>query len=338
MKHCLLHAATFARIAPALKPLNTAIVPIVMDDEGTFTNGWTGEAVEKPAPHIAYGNTDVWFGKAVQSFLVPVVTGGRLDWFQSSAAGIEHPVLVQIGQTARLYTTNHTQAEAMAEWALWTALDFLRRGPERRANQAAKEYTRLTSREVNGSRWAIIGFGAIGEAVGRRVRALGGHVTGVRRSGGVSDCADQIISPDAMMDAVSAADIVLLSVPHTPETEEMVDAKFLSAMKPDAALLNLGRGKLVVEVDLLAALDAGRPAFAALDVQVDEPLPDSSPLWTHPGILITPHDSSDTPASAPRSDETFLDNLKRYLADEDLMHVVDKASLVSFEGGYGSGG
>lgn len=306
-----------------------------MDDAGKFTHGWTDETIEAPAPEIAYGNTDVWFGGAPQAFIGAVLSGGKLNWFQSSAAGLEHPILVSIGKAARLYTSNHTQAEAMAEWALWAALDFLREGPAHRAQQAERSYDRIESREVNGSRWLVIGFGAIGNAVGRRVRALGGYVTGVRRSGGASDNADEIITPDRMMPALGEADIVLLSAPHTEETEGMVNSDFLKAMQADAALLNLGRGALVVEDDLIAALDAGRPAFAALDVQAVEPLPEDSALWTHPKILITPHDSADTPQSKPRTDETFLANLARYLAGEPLENIVSKESFVELETGFG---
>lgn len=336
MKQCLLHAATFARISDRLKAYDDAIRPIVMNDSGEFSDGWSGEAIESPQPEIAYGNTDVWFSPQPAAFVGALLQGGKLDWFQSSAAGIEHPVLVSIGKAARLYSTNHTQSEAMAEWALWAAFDFLRRGPERRENQAAKRYERMTTREINGSRWLVIGFGEIGAAVGRRVRALGGHVTGGRRSGGTSPSADVIVAPDAMDEALGAADVVLLCVPHTPATEGMANAGFLSKMKADALLLNLGRGALVVEDELIKALDAGKPAYAVLDVQSVEPLPDDSPLWTHPKILITPHDSSDTPLNTPRSDVVFLNNLERYLKEEPLKHVVDKASMVSFENGYGS--
>lgn len=336
MKQCLLHVATFARISDRLKAYDHAIRPIVIDDSGEFRDGWSGEVIESPQPEVAYGNTDVWFSPNPAGFVGALLQGGKLDWFQSSAAGIEHPVLVSIGKAARLYTTNHTQSEAMAEWALWAAFDFLRRGPERRANQVAKRYDRMITREINGSNWLVIGFGEIGSAVGRRVRALGGHVTGVRRSGGTSPAADKIVAPDAIDEALGAADVVLLCVPHTPETEGMANAGFLAKMKTDALLLNLGRGALVVEDELMAALDAGRPAFAVLDVQAVEPMPDNSPLWTHPKILITPHDSSDTPLNTPRSDVTFLENLDLYLRDAPLKHVVDKAHMVSFENGYGS--
>ena len=87
---------------------------------------------------------------------------------------------------------------------------------------------------------------------------------------------------------------------------------------------NLGRGQLIDEAALVSALDAGRPAFAALDVTVEEPLPEDNPLWRHPKIAITPHDSAATAATYIRADETFLDNLPRYLSGEPLRHVVPR--------------
>jgi phosphoglycerate dehydrogenase-like enzyme len=248
MKQCLLHAATFARIGTRLKAFDAHIQPIIMDNDGKIEMPWgniQGDAAEKPRPDIAFGNTDVWFGGGAHHFLGANIQSPEFDWFQSSAAGIEHPALRAIGQKARLYTTNHTQAEAMAEWALWSAFDFFRNGPQRRADMQAKNYQKRNSREINGSHWLIIGFGAIGAAVGRRVRALGGHVTGLRRSGGTSPDADAIVGPEQMLVELGKAEVVLLCAPHTAQAEGMVDAIFLAAMQYDGLLMNLGRGALV---------------------------------------------------------------------------------------------
>ncbi|HAY07548.1 MAG TPA: D-2-hydroxyacid dehydrogenase, partial [Hyphomonas sp.] len=96
---------------------------------------------------------------------------------------------------------------------------------------------------------------------------------------------------------------------------------------PHALFLNLGRGALVDEAALMTALDAGRPAFAALDVTRTEPLPSDNPLWRHPKIVITPHDSADTPGTIAGADDTFLANLERYLKGEPLKHLVDASAF-----------
>ena len=327
MKDCLVHAKTFARIVPRLKGLEDKLNIIVMDDNGVFSKASTGEVVAEPKPEIAFGNADAFFGPCVRNFILAVAASDRLDWFQSAAAGIENPAFVMIGKAARVFTSNHTQSEAMAEWALWQALDYFRQGAAHRANQAAGEWTRLGSREIRGSKWLIVGFGSIGTSTGRRVMALGGEVTGMRRSQGAADGADRIVPPDALMAELPEADVVLLCAPHTPETEGMANAGFFAAMKPDALFMNLGRGALVDETALMAALDKGRPGHAALDVTAQEPLIADSPLWLHPGITITPHDSSQTHGTVKGADNTFLDNLARYLNGEPLRHLIDKSAF-----------
>ena len=172
-----------------------------------------------------------------------------------------------------------------------------------------------------GSNWLIIGYGEIGKAVARRVSALGGHVTGVRRSGGEDANARRIIHPDDVMGALGEADVVLLSLPLTSETEDMANADFFAAMKTGALFMNLGRGRLVDEAALISEMDLGKPAHAALDVTGVEPLPDTSPLWHHPNISITPHDSSMTRGTVLRADDTFVENFHRFMAGDALLHV-----------------
>lgn len=330
MKTCLLHARTFARLRPRLKGLEASVRFVTIDDAGKAHDGWTSEALDALPPFdIAFGNADAFFSSVVREYMTAILKSPSLDWFQSAAAGIENPGLMMIGQKARLYTTNHTQAESMAEWALWQALDFLRAGPAHRAQQGEGRWQRLKAREMRGSRWLVVGYGSIGQAVGRRVTALGGEVTGIRRSPGPAEGAARIAHPDALSAELPRADVVLLCPPHTPETENIANAAFFAAMAPEALLLNLGRGALVDEAALLAALDAGRPAFAALDVTRTEPLPPESALWRHPGIAITPHDSSDTPGSVAGADETFLANLLLYLAGKPLNHLVDPAAFAA---------
>ena len=301
-----------------------------MDDAGNAHDGWTSAALETVPPlDIAFGNADAFFSWVVRDYMTAILKSPSLGWFQSAAAGIENPALMMIGQKARLYTTNHTQAESMAEWALWQALDFLRDGPGHRALQAESKWQRVKAREIRGSRWLVVGYGSIGQAVGRRVTALGGEVTGLRRSPGPADGAARIARPDSLYAELPRADVVLLCPPHTPETENMANAAFFAAMTPDALFMNLGRGALVDEDALIAALDNGRPAFAALDVTRTEPLPPESPLWSHPRIAITPHDSSDTPGTVAGADETFLANLALYLAGKPMKHLVESAAFAA---------
>ncbi len=273
---------------------------------------------------IAHGNADVWFSPASKMFAKLLYDADRLNWFQSSAAGLENPFLQKIGAKAGTYTSSHVQSDAIAEWVLWAAFDWFGNGAERRAGQDAKDWRSVHFREIGATRWVIYGFGHIGEAVGRRLRGLGAHVTGVRRSDAVSAFADHIVHPnDFGPDDIGQADAILLCCPHTPETENLADADFFKAMKAGSLFLNVGRGALVDEGALLEALDAKRPAHAALDVTREEPLPKENPIWSHPGVTLTGHTSALTSESRKRNDELFLENLALFLRGEPLRNVVD---------------
>jgi phosphoglycerate dehydrogenase-like enzyme len=324
MKTLLIHRHAFDRVAERLKPFADRIRPVTMDLDGVFRTPFEGDAVvEPPKPELAYGSGDVWYMRRAKQFMQTTWESPVLEWFQSASAGMEHPSLRAIGRAAKVYTSCHEQADGMAEWALWAALDYLRDGPARRVAQAAREWTRRPNREISGTVWVIVGFGSIGAAIGRRVKALGGQVVGVRRSGGTSPDADRIATA-ATAEELGAADVVLLSAPHTPETEGMANAAFFAAMKPDALFLNLGRGALVNEPDLIAALDAGEIGHATLDVVSVEPLPPEHPLWAHPKVTLTPHDSGISDGNTRRTDALFLDNLKRFVDGQPLRNVADR--------------
>lgn len=248
----------------------------------------------------------------------------QLDWFQSSAAGTEHPMIQATGAKAGQFSGSHEQSEAIAEWVLWAGLDFFQDGRARRQAQSDKNWTRLPFREIAGSNWLIFGFGGIGQACGKRLRALGATVTGVRRNVSASDAADQVITPDQALQALPEADIVLLCLPLTDATENLADAAFFERMKPGSLLLNVGRGGLVDETAMLAALDRGAPAQAYLDVVREEPLSSDSPIWTHPNISLTPHIAALTEGSMIRTDDVFLENVERFLGGQPLRNAVHR--------------
>ncbi|WP_290483700.1 hypothetical protein, partial [Hyphomonas sp. UBA3601] len=153
MKTCLLHATTFARIRERLKGLEHEIEFIVMDEDGLFSHAGDGTVVHDVRPDIVFGNTDVWFGDHARDFMIAVLKTGGIDWFQSSAAGLDNPALISVGKISRTFCSNHTQSEAMAEWALWQSFDFFKKGPEHRAQQAEADWNRLEMREMMGARW-----------------------------------------------------------------------------------------------------------------------------------------------------------------------------------------
>jgi phosphoglycerate dehydrogenase-like enzyme len=177
----------------------------------------------------------------------------------------------------------------------------------------------------------IIGFGAIGEGVARRVKAFGATVTGVRRDQAPHPSADAIASLNDLPRLLPEADVVVLACPLTPETRRVANAGFFAAMKEGSVLVNVGRGGLVDEPALLAALDRGAPEHAVLDVFETEPLPADSPFWAHPRVSLTPHNSGATDGQGRRNDELFLENLGRYVRGEPLLNQADPKDVLSAE-------
>lgn len=330
MHNLLIHEGTFARIASRLKQREDKVRPVVLHNDGEFRDA-DGNLVQKSSEkadlsaHItlAYGTPDVWFSSLAQSFVQTCLGLDHLAWFQSSAAGIEHPVLQALRDKAKVYTTSHEQSDAIAEWVLWAGLDWFQGGPARREAQASKTWSRIEFTEIADTHWAIVGFGGIGQATAKRLRGLGAKVTGVRRTPGDHEHADEMIHPSALTARVGDFDAVLLCCPLTDQTEGMADATFFKTMKRSALFANVGRGLLVDEEAMLAALNAGEFGYAALDVVAVEPLPEDSPIWSHPKITLTSHLAADTMGSAHRTDRLFLENLDRFLAGEPLANVVE---------------
>ena len=327
MTRILFYEPSYRRIAPRLANLK-GLVPIIMDSEGQCSLDGKPLADDKIDPEIGWASSDLFTGP-VRPYMIALLKAPHLKWVQSGAAGFDNPVFAQIVAKGAKLTTNHSQAVGMSEYVLATVLDHLQMGPERRREQAAKRWTRIAFREVWGSRWLIIGFGAIGQETARRAKAFGAHITGVRRTQGSDPLADALAPPERIPELLKDSDVVVLSLPLSPKTENMADAKFFAAMKPGSVFVNVGRGGLVDETALLAALDAGKPEHAVLDVFRTEPLQADSPFWTHPRVTATAHCSAIGSGLTQRTDDLFVDNLARYLKGERLRNEADPEQVRS---------
>lgn len=295
-----------------------------MTDDGLFMTA-DGDPVDGiPTLDLGYGTQDSYFSPAVMTFMQAILSAEKLQWFQSSAAGIEHPILQAIRNRADRYTSAHEQSPAIAEWVLWAGLDWFQGGAVRRRAQSEKIWHRGEFRELADTHWVIVGFGSIGRACAQRLQTLGAKVTGVRRTLGSDPYADAMIQPMGLRAELASADCVVLCCPLTSETEGMADASFFAAMKEEALFINVGRGQLVDEDALLTGLDLHRPGHAALDVTAVEPLPEESRLWQHPQVTLTAHIAAFTERSARRSDRVFVENLDHFLRGKPLQNLVSK--------------
>ena len=179
---------------------------------------------------------------------------------------------------------------------------------------------------VQGTRVLVIGLGNIGSTFAGKMKALGCHVTGVRRRvGNKPETVDELYGPEALDSLLPRADVVAMSLPGNASTRHVLNRERIGLMKSDAILINVGRGTAVDTDALSEALYAGRLYGAALDVTDPEPLPADHPLWDAPGVLITPHTSGGyaLPETLAQIAEIFADNLHRFLNGEELKNIVD---------------
>jgi phosphoglycerate dehydrogenase-like enzyme len=171
----------------------------------------------------------------------------------------------------------------------------------------------------------VVGVGALGSEIGRLLAAFGTRVTGIDVRPEDRPGFTTVLPVDALDAQLPLADLVILTVPHTPDTEGMIDARRLGLLKPSAFFVNVGRGPTVRLDALDAALAAGRLRGAALDVFETEPLPADHPLWRRPEVLITPHVAGVGPHEAERRFAVLLENARRFVAGDNLINVVDKS-------------
>jgi len=243
----------------------------------------------------------------------------KLRFVQSISAGVD-----QYGQDAfrakgvRLASAQGVNANAVSEHAMALILAAARLLPQARDNQAKRHWRPMIGEiaqredELGGKTLLVVGLGRIGGRLARLAKAFGMRVVGLRRDPAVgAEGADEVHAIASLQNWLPQADIVALTCPLTPETTGLIDADALAAMKPTARLVNVARGKVVDEMALIAALREGRIAGAALDVTVEEPLPETSPLWDLPNVFITPHSAGETQRYEDNVIDILLENLDR---------------------------
>ncbi len=243
----------------------------------------------------------------------------RLRLIQSISAGTDqYDRAALVAHGVRLASAQGANARAVAEHAMALILALARRLPEACRNQASGHWRgmigELSQREdeVGGKTLLIVGLGGIGGRLAELSRAFGMRVLAIRRHPEAGPkTADEVHGMGALPALLPQADVVALTCPLTPETANLIDAAALARMRPGAVLVNVARGGCVDEAALLAALDEGRIAGAALDVAREEPLPPASPLWRAPNLLLTPHTGGETRRYEDRVIDLLLENLDR---------------------------
>ncbi|HET7031243.1 MAG TPA: D-2-hydroxyacid dehydrogenase [Candidatus Limnocylindrales bacterium] len=263
----------------------------------------------------------------------------RLQYVHSASTGVERMLTTAARDRGIVFTNARgVFSRPIAEYVLMMILAISRRLPGLLELQRERTWQPLEGVELRDVTVGIVGLGSIGRAVGALATAFGCRVIAVRRrseEGTGSSAADEstrlfgelmldrVGGPESMPALLADSDFVVLAAPLTPETENMIDANALAAMKSSAWLINIARGRLVDERALLAALSDGRIGGAVLDTFREEPLAPTSPFYDLPNVIVTPHTSWSSGRVLDRSVELFCDNLRRYAAGEPLLNVVD---------------
>jgi phosphoglycerate dehydrogenase-like enzyme len=270
---------------------------------------------------VVFFSGDCYPERAAEFMSVALGAGG-LRWLHTFSAGVDHPVFSGLlARGVRLTTSSGASAAAVAQMAILFLLALARGLPAHVAAQHERRWAPTPGEDLEGKVAAVVGLGPIGLEVARLAQALGMRVIGLRRRPtGDEPCETWPMA--RLGELLARADYLILALPLTPDTHHLVDAAALARMRPSARLVNVGRGELVDEAALAAALRAGRLAGAALDVFEAEPLPETSPLWGLPGVIVTPHVAASTPTTHHHAAEVFVDNLGRWVRGEPLRNEV----------------
>jgi phosphoglycerate dehydrogenase-like enzyme len=314
------------RAAPDGWEVQVVSTPTVSDGDGGTTP--TREALQ------AIGDAEAYFGYGISRALFAAAT--KLRWVHSAAAGVGGLLFPEMRASDVLVTNSAgVHAVPIAEHVLGGVLYLLRSFDVALSQQRERRWSRepfvgweSSARELSDCRALIIGAGGIGSAIARRLTVLGTRCVGVRRRPelGVPDGFARVVGGE-WETLLPESDLMILSAPATAETRRLVTATVLDRLPRRAIVVNVARGSLLDEAALAERIERGALRGAVLDVFAEEPLPPTSPLWSLPSVLITPHVSAVSPSGFwDRELSLFIDNWHHYVFGRPLRNVVDKVA------------
>ncbi|MGE5129675.1 MAG: D-2-hydroxyacid dehydrogenase [Sphingomonadaceae bacterium] len=249
----------------------------------------------------------------------------KLRWAQAMTAGVEGWLaLPDLPANVTLTCARGTHREAMPENIIGALFYVAKPYAAAVENQKQRKWVHSVAQPLTGKTLGILGLGAIGQDVARIAAVLGMRVIGTRRRPEPMPDVAEVLPAERTPEVLAQSDFVLLLLPATPETDNFVNAERLAMMKPTAWLFNFGRGHLIKDDDLIAAVKARKIAGAVLDVYRHEPLPAEHPFWGTDGIIVLPHIGGPHPQRDRFVARLFAENLGRFLDGKPLREVVDR--------------
>jgi len=289
---------------------------------------WDEDGIRRLLPEA-----DVAFTPFVDRDIFPSLR--RLRWIQAPAAGIGHLLYPElIASPVVLTRASGIRARSIAEHVLGVSLALARQLPLTLRHQAKHEWIQhelegggvSTIRSLLGAHMGIVGLGAIGAEIARVAAPFGMRVSAIRRrtADALPEGVEELLTPDALPQLLARSDIVVLCAPLTMQTRGLIGRREIAQMKRGAFLINVGRGKLVVDDAVVEGLRSGHLGGAALDVFTHEPLDAASPYWDLPNVIVTPHTSGAMDDYYTPLVALFSENLRRFEQGQPLLNVVDK--------------
>jgi len=252
----------------------------------------------------------------------------KLKWIQTTNAGVDDFLNSDIIESSVIVTnTSGIHAISISECVLEMMLMFIKKMPLCFQLKQERQWKTFSLTVLHSKTVGIVGLGSIGRQVAKLSKAFGMRVLATRRSTRPATRTrnvDILFSKDQLPQLLSDSDFVVLALPLTPETNNLIGEEEILTMKPTAYLINIGRGKIVDEAALTRALEENWIAGAGLDVFVTEPLPVESRLWELPNVILSPHVTAEIEDYDLQATRLFADNLRRYLSGKRLRNVVDK--------------
>lgn len=291
-----------------------------------------GEVVDVPQERIAQelSQADIFCGHAkVPVDWDAVVRAGRLQWIQSSAAGMDHCLVPSVIESDIVVTSaSGVLADQVAEHTVALTTAWLRSLPTFFRAQQKHEFIRRPTRDLHRSTILIVGFGGVGRRLAQVLHVYKTHLWAVDLF--PVDCppfVEKLVAPADLESLLSHADITILALPLNDQTRGMFDARLFALMKPGSLFVNVARGPIVVTEDLMQALRAGPLAGAVMDVTDPEPLPPEHPLWDLPNVIITPHVGGQSATRADDITRLICENLRRWHDGRPLINLVQDKRL-----------
>jgi len=253
----------------------------------------------------------------------------HVRWVHSRAAGLDNLLFPELVESpAPLTNGSGVFSQPLGEFALGAILYFAKDFRRMIRNQEAGRWEQFDMPAIAGQTVGIVGYGDIGRAVATRVRAMGMRILAVKRHGpplyNVDPLVNQIYSPEHRRDMIALCDYIVMAAPLTPETRGMIGDPEFAVMKPEAVVINVGRGPVIDEAAMVRALSERRIKGAGLDVFDQEPLPAGHPFYRLDNVLLSPHCADHTPDWLELAMQFFIDQFGRFSKGEPLVNVVNK--------------